>query len=88
MILMMGLLIVVPALLVALPLKRTSMGTAYMAGRTTTEDLHFTGSAGVEKQVQVQNYYLTRFFDEKRLLPAGIIIGAVLLMVMGGISLL
>ncbi len=89
MVMMIAMLIVIPSLLIAVPWKRKStIGTAYMAGRTATEDLHFEGSAGVEKQVLVQNYYLTRYFDEKKLLPAGIIICSILLMVMGGISLL
>jgi ech hydrogenase subunit A len=89
MVCMVCMLIVIPALLVAVPWrKKLTIGTAYMGGRTTTEALRFEGTAGVERQVQVQNYYLSKYFDERRWLPVGIIIGAVLLMVMGGISLL
>ena len=89
MIMMICMLIVIPALLIAVPWKKkVTMGTAYMGGRTVTEALHFEGSAGSDQQVQVQNYYLTRYFDEKRILPVGIIVCTILLMVMGGISLL
>jgi ech hydrogenase subunit A len=89
MIMMICMLIVIPALLIAVPWKKkVTMGTAYMGGRTVTEALHFEGSAGADRQVQVQNYYLARYFDEKRILPVGIIVCTILLMVMGGISLL
>ena len=89
MVCMICMLIVIPALLIVVPWrKKLTIGTAYMGGRTTTEALRFEGSAGVERQVQVQNYYLAKYFDERHWLPVGIIVGAVLLMVMGGISLL
>lgn len=89
MVMMMVMLIVIPAALIAVPHKRRSIiGTAYMGGRTTTESLFFEGSAGVQKQVQVQNYYLSRYFNEKVILPIGVVICTILLMVMGGISLL
>lgn len=88
MIMMIGMMIVMPTLLIAVPWKKQLMGTAYMGGRTSTEDLHYQGTAGVEKQVQVQNYYLTKMFNEKTLLPAGYILCTVLLMVLGGMCLL
>lgn len=89
MVMMMVMLIVIPAALITVPKKRRSIiGTAYMGGRTTTESLFFEGSAGVQKQVQVQNYYLSRFFNEKVIFPIGVVICLILLMVMGGISLL
>jgi ech hydrogenase subunit A len=89
MVMMMVMIIIIPLFLVVAPWKRKSvLGTAYMAGRTATEDLRFEGSAGVEKQVVVQNYYLAKYFDEKRILPAGIILCSIILMVLGGIALL
>lgn len=89
MVVMMVLILVIPATLILIPLRnKTKIGTAYMAGRTATEDLHFGGSAGVEKQVQVQNYYLGRYFNEKWILPVGGIVCATLIMVLGGIALL
>ena len=88
MVVMIGMLIVIPTLLIAVPSRKRVIGTAYMAGRSATEDLHFEGSAGLEHQVQVQNYYLVKFFDEKKLLPAGCVICAILLMVLGGMCLL
>jgi ech hydrogenase subunit A len=89
MIIMMVMLLMIPTTMIVIPRKHKSkMGTAYMAGRTATEDLHFEGSAGVEKQVQVQNYYLARYFNEKWILPVGCIVCAIFIMVLGGIALL
>ncbi|NMB77654.1 MAG: NADH-quinone oxidoreductase subunit L, partial [Methanomicrobiales archaeon] len=44
----------------------------YMGGRTTTHDMRFSGSLGVQKKTQLSNYYLQGWFGEPRLLPAGI----------------
>lgn len=85
MVVMMVMMVVIPVVLIASPLrKKTPLGTAYMGGRSSTEALFFEGTAGIEKQVQVQNYYLGRFFDEKKLLPVGMVLCVILLMVMVG----
>jgi hypothetical protein len=43
-----------------------------MGGRTTTHDMRFSGSLGVQKKTVLSNYYLHEFFGETKLRTAGI----------------
>ncbi|WP_328590949.1 NADH-quinone oxidoreductase subunit 5 family protein [Methanofollis fontis] len=44
---------------------------AYMGGREVTPDLHFTGSAGIERIMTTRNYYFADLFGEKKMLRVG-----------------
>jgi ech hydrogenase subunit A len=86
---MIGMILVIPTVLILIPRKHKSViGTAYMGGCTTTEDLAFENSLGEQKHVHVKSYYLENFFNEKLLFPAGVIITAILIMVLVGASVL
>jgi ech hydrogenase subunit A len=89
MVMMIGMLLVIPTVLILIPRKHKSViGTAYMGGCSTTEDLAFENSLGEQKHVHVKSYYLENFFNEKLLFPAGVIITAILIMVLVGASVL
>jgi ech hydrogenase subunit A len=71
MILMLFLILILP-LSILLPQRKHRHLAPYMGGRTTTQDLRFSGSLGVQKKAVLSNYYLTRYFGEARLRPVGI----------------
>ncbi len=79
MLLMMALLLILP---ISFALFRRSAKhlPVYMGGRPTTPDLHFAGSLGVTREVQTQNYYLTRYFGEARLFWPGAVVCIVLIL--------
>jgi hypothetical protein len=43
-----------------------------MGGRTTTHDMRFSGSLGVQKKTVLSNYYLHDWFGEMKLRTWGI----------------
>lgn len=89
MVMMIGMILVIPTVLILIPRKHKSViGTAYMGGCTTSEDLTFESSLGESRHVHVKSYYLENFFNEKILFPVGIIISSILLMVLVGASVL
>jgi len=55
---------------------------AYMGARPSTPDLHFSGTAGVEKELSLNNYYLENMFGETRLMKTGVMISVVLVVMM------
>jgi ech hydrogenase subunit A len=71
MILMLFLLMVLP-LSILLPARKHKHLAPYMGGRTTTQDLRFSGSLGVQKKTVLSNYYLHDWFGEPKLKTAGI----------------
>jgi ech hydrogenase subunit A len=71
MILMLFLLMVMP-LSILLSARRHKHLAPYMGGRTTTHDLRFSGSLGVQKKAVMSNYYLQDWFGETRLKTWGI----------------
>ena len=73
MIMMLVLLVVLP-LSVLLPHKGHKHVMPYMGGRQTTPDMHFSGSLGLQRQMELSNYYLENIFGEKKLKPVGIYI--------------
>lgn len=89
MVMMIGMILVIPTVLILIPRRhRSIIGTAYMGGCSTTEDLAFDNSLGQSKHVHVKSYYLEKFFGEKRLFPAGVVISTILIMVLAGASAL
>jgi len=81
MILMLFLLVVLP-LSVLLPHHRHKHVPAYMGGRTTTPDMHFSGSLGMQRQMELSNYYLDSWFGEAKLRKIGIGLCTAILAVM------
>jgi ech hydrogenase subunit A len=81
MIMMLVLLVVLP-LSVLLPHKRHKHVMPYMGGRQTTPDMHFSGSLGLQRQMELSNYYLENIFGEKKLKPLGIYLCTVFIAVM------
>ena len=71
MILMLLLLVILP-LSILIPQRKHKHVAPYMGGRTTTHDMRFSGSLGVQKKTVLSNYYLHEYFGEAKLRPAGI----------------
>jgi ech hydrogenase subunit A len=71
MILMLVLLVVMP-LSILLPARKHKHLAPYMGGRTTTSDMRFSGSLGVQKKTVLSNYYLHDWFGETKLRTWGI----------------
>jgi ech hydrogenase subunit A len=71
MILMLFLLMVMP-LSILLPHRKHRHLAPYMGGRTTTHDMRFSGSLGVQKKTVLSNYYLHDWFGETKLKTWGI----------------
>jgi ech hydrogenase subunit A len=71
MILMLFLILLLP-LSILLPQRKHRHLAPYMGGRTTTQDMRFSGSLGVQKKAVMSNYYLTPWFGEAKLRPVGI----------------
>jgi ech hydrogenase subunit A len=55
---------------------------AYMAARPSTPDLHFSGTAGVEKELSLNNYYLEKLFGEAKLMKIGVMACVALIFIM------
>ncbi|MCU0631779.1 MAG: NADH-quinone oxidoreductase subunit L [Methanolinea sp.] len=66
--------------------KSTKVVPPYMAGRPTTPDMHFLGSMGVQRQVNLGNYYFEEVFGEKRLFMAGTALCFGLILLMGTLT--
>jgi ech hydrogenase subunit A len=71
MILMLVLLVVMP-LSILIPARKHKHLAPYMCGRTTTSDMRFSGSLGVQKKTVLSNYYLHDWFGETKLRTWGI----------------
>jgi ech hydrogenase subunit A len=71
MILMLLLLVILP-LSILIPQRKHKHVAPYMGGRTTTADMRFSGSLGVQKKTVLSNYYLHEYFGEMKLRTAGI----------------
>jgi ech hydrogenase subunit A len=71
MIMMLVLLVVMP-LSILLPARKHKHLAPYMGGRTTTSDMRFSGSLGLQKKTVLSNYYLHDWFGETKLRTWGI----------------
>jgi ech hydrogenase subunit A len=81
MILMLFLILLLP-LSILLPHRQHRHLAPYMGGRTTTQDLRFSGSLGVQKKAIMSNYYLIPYFGEAKLRPLGVWICSALIGIM------
>jgi ech hydrogenase subunit A len=54
----------------------------YMGGRPTTTDMHFAGSAGIDRQLTLHNYYLEGYFGEGKLMKIGVVVTVLLILTM------
>jgi ech hydrogenase subunit A len=81
MILMLLLLVILP-LSILIPQRKHRHVAPYMGGRTTTTDMRFSGSLGVQKKTVLSNYYLHEYFGEAKLRTAGIWICSALIGIM------
>jgi ech hydrogenase subunit A len=81
MILMLFMIVLLP-LSILLPHRKHRHLAPYMGGRTTTQDLRFSGSLGIQKKTVLSNYYLHPYFGEAKLRPAGIWLCSALIIIM------
>jgi ech hydrogenase subunit A len=81
MILMLILLVILP-LSILLPHRKHRHIAPYMGGRTTTLDLRFSGSLGIQKKAVLSNYYLQDWFGEAKLKTYGIWLCSALIAIM------
>lgn len=65
--------------------KHVKVVDAYLGGGNTAEGTSFVDSFGAPQTIAMKNYYLGRYFDEKKLLRLGIVISSVLLLVILGV---
>jgi len=81
MILMLFLIVLLP-LSILIPHRKHRHLAPYMGGRTTTQDMRFSGSLGVQKKTVLSNYYLHPYFGEAKLRPLGIWLCSALIVIM------
>ena len=81
MILMLFLLMMMPLSILLTGRKHRHLAP-YMGGRTTTSDMRFSGSLGIQKKTVLSNYYLQDWFGEKKLKTWGIWLCSVLIVIM------
>jgi ech hydrogenase subunit A len=83
MMIMMGLILVLPFSLLYYRMPRKHL-SPYMGGRTTTAEMRFSGSAGLQRDLALRNYYLESFFGENKLFRVGAVLCLGLLLLMFG----
>ncbi len=82
MLIMLGLVMLLPIRML-IPRKELKHTSAYMSGTNVSDSTRFQGSMGKELELQIRNYYLEDWFNEKKLLNAGTFICiAMLLMIL------
>jgi ech hydrogenase subunit A len=81
MLLMMGTVILLPASLLYFRKGRHVL-KPYMSGRATTDDMRFSGSLGIQREMGLHNYYLEDLFNEPRTFRAGVAVTVVLIVLM------
>jgi ech hydrogenase subunit A len=88
-VLMAAMIVIVPGLLILISNRRKSkLSTPYMSGRPTGPDGIFSGSAGQARVLATRSYYLSKFFDEGRIMSAGFWFCCLLVITMLGVSIL
>jgi len=83
-------MILMLAMILVLPLTMLYFGNGrdrrkldvYMSGRATTPDMHFKGSAGIDRQLSLHNYYLEGYFGEGKLMRIGVAVSVLLVLTM------
>lgn len=82
MLIMLGLVMLMPIRML-IPRKELKHTSAYMSGTNVADSTRFQGSMGREMELQLRNYYLADWFNEKKLLTIGTLICvAMLLMIL------
>jgi len=77
MLLLLGMILLLP---VGLSLTRGSrLTTAYMGGINSGDNRHFTGAGGDMKRMYLANWYMERYFGEKKLFTAASLLATALL---------
>ncbi len=70
MLIMLGLVMLLPIRML-IPRKGLKYTTAYMNGTNVADSSKFQGSMGKEMELQMRNYYLGDYFNERKLMNAG-----------------
>jgi ech hydrogenase subunit A len=81
MLIMLGLVMLLP-LRMMIPRKELKHTSAYMGGTNVADSTRFQGSMGKEIELQLRNYYLGDYFNERKLMKAGTFICIALLLMM------
>ncbi len=79
MLIMLGLVMLLPVRML-IPRKELKHTSAYMSGTNVADSTRFQGSMGKELELQMRNYYLVDYFNERKLLTAGTFICIALLL--------
>lgn len=83
MILMLVMILVLPLSMLYFKTGRDRRQLAvYMGGRPTSTDMRFAGSAGIERQLELHNYYLEGYFGEGKLMRIGVVVTVLLILTM------
>jgi ech hydrogenase subunit A len=77
MLIMLGLILLLPLAFMIMP-RSKKLGTTYLAGANVSGSSTFQGSLGIQN-VSMKNYYLAKFFDEKKITVLSIGITIVLI---------
>jgi ech hydrogenase subunit A len=70
-VLMVAMTVLVPAFLLLITRKPENFSQAYMSGHPSSPELAYHGAKGVERKVDIRNYYMTGIFEEGRILGIG-----------------
>lgn len=81
MLIMLGLVLLLPTRML-IPRKGLKYTSAYMSGTNVADSTKFQGSMGKELELQMRNYYLGDYFNERKLMKAGTFACIALLIVM------
>lgn len=81
MLIMLGLVLTLPVRML-IPRKALRHTSAYMSGTNVDDSTRFQGSMGKVLELQMRNYYLDNYFNERKLLNAGTFICIALLIMM------
>ncbi len=85
---MVALVILLPAISVPRHRSHFRYADPYMSGRNEYTGRIFEGSMDIKKQLELRNYYLGRIFGEKKIEKIGTVLGACLIVLMFGVSLI
>ena len=83
MLIMLGLIMLLPLSMLYYRLPRKHL-SPYMGGRTTSAEMRFSGSAGLQRDLALRNYYLENYFGENKLSKIGIALCIILILLMFG----
>ena len=85
---MVTLVILLPAISIPRHKSHFEYADPYMSGRNDYSGRIYEGSMDMRKQLELRNYYLGRIFGEKKIAMIGTVLGACLIVLMFGVSLI